>query len=378
MMPRALAAIVVIAIGVSCLQVVQPGEVAVLERLGYAPYDEKTGELKQEAILQPGLHFTLPWPMDELVRIPTQQLQLTDVGTELHAPKEWGKNIDFQFWTFRAAKVEGEDNSDEFLTGDPGRQALETYVQVRWRVADPARFYTALSHSDFYEKDSESTKSLPIYEAMIQQCTNYAVTQTFATHALDHILITGREETENHCKQVLQSKLDALGSGIQVVNLTIKDLHPPYWRADRRNDPTAPEIWGMRVGRGPASAWEFVTTSRAIMNREVNKAEAEKAATISLAKGDAAAAIANAEAYRQAMISAARGDAGRLGEMLQYMPKNNRQMQIGLLEQQMMYKTMADVFGPVNKIIQDPKVPDVEIFQTTDNGVGPLRMPAGQ
>jgi len=54
-------------------------------------------------------------------------------------------------------------NEDEFITGDPGSpQMLETYVQVRWRVADPLRFYSSLSHSDFFEKSETVTRAVPI------------------------------------------------------------------------------------------------------------------------------------------------------------------------------------------------------------------------
>jgi regulator of protease activity HflC (stomatin/prohibitin superfamily) len=379
MMPRALAAIVVIAIGVSCIRVVQPGQVAVLERLGYAPFDEKTGQLMPGAVLKPGLHWTLPWPMDELVYIPTEQLQLTDVGAELHAPKEYGKAVDFQFWTVEQDKDPTQVSEDEFLTADPGRQILETYVQVRWRVADPVKFYSALSHSEFYEREKQSTKALPIFEAMIQQCTSYAVTQTFATHEMEHILITGREETEYHCKSILQQKLDKLGSGIEVVNLTIKDLHPPYWQADRPNDPTAPLIWGQRVARGPARAFEFVVTSRSIANQVINLATAQRDAMKELAVGDAKVTKADAEDYALKKIAAAEGEAARLGTALQYLPKEGREVELGLLEQQMMYKTMTDVFTPVNKIIVDPAMKDnLQIIQTTENGRGVMPMPAGQ
>ena len=83
MMPRALGALVVIGIVVSCLRVVRPGEVAVLERLGAK---EMSADGKQIALLQPGLHLLMPWPIDQLLRIPTQELQEADVGAELHAP----------------------------------------------------------------------------------------------------------------------------------------------------------------------------------------------------------------------------------------------------------------------------------------------------
>lgn len=376
MMPRALAAMAIIAIGVSCIRVVQPGEVAILERLGYAPIDETTNRLKPEAILGPGMHLTLPWPIDELVSVPTDNLQLTDVGAELHAPKEW-KNVDFQFWTIRATATDEEEEENQFLTGDPGRQMLETYVQVRWRVKDPALFYMALSHSEFYEKKAENTRVVPIYEAIIQHCTTYAVTRTFAIHSFEDILIKARGEAENHCKRILQEKLDSIGSGIDIVNCTIKDLHPPYWRAERE-DPTAPEIAGTRRSRGPAGAFEFVINARQYWEMQTRMAEAEKNARIVQAKGVADATIATAQADRQKRISQALSEVGQMRAMLESLPPESRNFDIGLMMQDMRYKAMLERINPANGAgppfyIVDPTV-DFNAWQTWEN-TGVVRPP---
>jgi regulator of protease activity HflC (stomatin/prohibitin superfamily) len=374
MMPRALLAMVIIAIGVSCIRVVPPGEVAILERLGYTPLEEGTNRVKPEGILGPGLHLCLPWPMDELVSVPTERLQLTDVGKELHAPESW-KNVDFQFWMIRAPKDPKDEEEDEFLTGDPGRQMLETYVQVRWRVKDPALFYNALSHSEFYEKKSDQTRVVPIYEAIVQQCTSYAVTRAFAVHALDDIMINNRIEVENHCKRILQDKLNDLQSGIEAVVVTIKDLHPPYWRPDL-DDPTAEEIAGQRKRRGPASAFEFVVTAQQYRDMIIREAEAQRDAKIALARGDAAATIANAEAYRSNRVATATGEAGRLAAMLKSIPPSQREWQIHLLQEQLKYKAMQDLYDPVSKIVVDPAVArDIQVWQTTENGLIPVRPP---
>jgi regulator of protease activity HflC (stomatin/prohibitin superfamily) len=387
-MPRAIIAIILIAIFGSCIRVVRPGEVAILERLGYVPVEpnDPANRPTVSAILQPGMHLTFPWPIDTLVRIPRDQLQLTDVGTELHAPKEF-KSVDFQFWTIREDKPEGEAN-DEFVTGDPGSpQLLETYIQVRWRVKDPGLFYNALSHSDFYEKSAESTKALPIYEAIIQQCTDYAVTKAFATHSLDHIMIENRPEVELHCQKILQEKLDSLirtpagtpaGCGIEVVYLTIKDLHPPFWKPERE-DPTAPEIAGIKRFRGPAAAFEFVVTMSEFYHMAIARQEAENVAKLNIAKGDAAVDIARAQSYSQDLIARAEADAGRFVNMTHFLSSQtsnprDRVFQLDLLEQQLKYNALNGLYDPVNKVVVDPRI-HVNIWQNTPNGAIPFRPP---
>src|SRR5262249_18711230 len=117
MMPRVLLSLVVLAILISCIRVVRPGAVAGLERLGQA---QGYPDLKamDAALLHPGLHFTLPWPIDELVTIPVSRLQSTTVGSELHGTTGGpdGK-VDFQFWRFRMGAVEENEEETEFITG---------------------------------------------------------------------------------------------------------------------------------------------------------------------------------------------------------------------------------------------------------------------
>ncbi|HEY4329227.1 MAG TPA: SPFH domain-containing protein, partial [Phycisphaerae bacterium] len=363
LMPRSLLAILVIAIGCSCIRVVDPGEVAVLERLGYAPTDGK-GHLLETGILQPGMHITFPWPIDELVRIPTQQLQVTQVGTELHASPAW-KGIDFQFWTVRNSN-EDKDTNDLFVTGDKGAgQLLETFVEVRWHVTDPATFYNAMSHSEYFDRSSTETKTLPIYEAIIQECTSFAVTRTFAIHSLEQIMVGDRREVEQHCREILQEKIDSMGKaiglagcGIHIEYLTIKDLHPPYWHADRYA-PGEPRVGGRinfvanqegkkqitieadgtnsNIERGPASAFEFVVSMREFHETLIDLARAESTAEILDAQGFANSTKKRAEAYALDKVARAHGDADRLVEMtkgMEGMKPEERNYELGLLEQQ--------------------------------------------
>jgi regulator of protease activity HflC (stomatin/prohibitin superfamily) len=405
LMPRVIVATILIAIGVSCIRVVQPGQVAVLERLGYAATDPK-GHLLPQAILKPGMHLTLPWPMDKLVYIPTEQLQLTNVGTELHTPKEW-KGIDFQFWMVRDDSNENADVEDLFLTGDKSTsgdesapQILETYVQVRWRVTKPEQFYSTISHSEFYDKSSATTKTLPIYEAIVQQCTSFAVTRAFAIHTLEQVMIGDRREVEEHCRDILQQKLDSLGqaigltdSGIQVEHLTIKDLHPPYFRPDRY-DPSEPRVGGditftdkgieirenqrSRMKRGPASAFEFANSMREFQQQLISLANADAAVQIKGAEMFAEGEKRRAEADRLDKVARAHGDADRLVKMTENMDPQEQKYQLGLMEQQLLYRTLKDLvespgrtFDQINKFIVDPAVKDVEVYQSTDKGLVP-------
>ncbi|HVT79727.1 MAG TPA: SPFH domain-containing protein [Phycisphaerae bacterium] len=408
MMPRALLAMLIIAIAASCFRVVPPGKVAVLEHLGAAPTvpipeQPNMSRLSKDAILQPGLHFCWPWPIDNLVLIPNEQLQTTTVGTEVHNPKDWGKGVDFEFWTVRPNRQDDAkaDSEDLFVTGDRAPQILETYVQVQWRVERPELFYSLLSHSDFADvnQKTQETKLVPIYEAIIKQCTSFAVTRTFAIHELQQVMVMDRREVEEHCKDILQTKLNSLGkavglegSGITVDFLTIKDLHPPYWRADRASQGEMPlggqivltekgiqiqETGRSRLQRGPASAFENVVSMAEFKEALIAYAQGARTQQVLKAKGDADAEKLSAQAYSYDRIARAHGDADRLLKMTENLNVKEQGYQIRLMEQRLFYSTLSELLDPVNKVITDPEVREVQIWQATDKGVVPM-VPQGR
>ncbi len=378
LMPRVLAALVILAIGASCCRVVPAGRVGVLERLG-TPVGTFDGEGKAlPRMMRPGLHVSLPWPIDTMVLIPTEELQYTDVGEQLHTTNG-GENLDFQFWTIgNEVPRPGVEKEDEFVTGDTtpegtaSPQLLETYVGVWWRVADPVKFYNDLSHSDFYERAEKGTTALPIYAALVQQSAAYAVTKTFAIHPLEKLLITDRAETNEHCRQILQEKLDEAGSGIEIVDLTIKDLHPPFG-GGVQDDFRAPG--GKRLG--PAHAFENVVAMREYREMMIDKAKAIALGSTNRAKGDAASTISAAQAERAETIGAAQGEAARLTSMMEEIAKSPDAAGLTkLAELNTLNATMKEAISGPGKVLVDPSV-KVNVWETTKNGVTPVRA-AGQ
>lgn len=376
MMPRVLLALVVIAILVSCIRVVRPGEVAVLERLGSAQGYPDLAAM-DAALLQPGLHLTLPWPIDQLVTIPVSRLQTTAVGSELHGTTGGpGGKVDFQFWRFRMSNVQENEEENEFVTGDqsndrgvihPSPQMLETFVGIWWRVREPAKFYNSLSHSEFVDKSAGGeTRVLPIYEALIQQSAAYAVTKTFAIHTLDDIMTNGRTEVTQHCRKILQEKLDTAESGIEIVDLTIKDVHPPLG-TDETDDFREPD--GKR--RGPANAYENVVSKREFKEQIINLAQAEKVRDVNIAKGEGYTEVGRAKSYKIEQVAKAQGENERLMNMVagfEDKDASQREFLTGLARQQKLYQALKDVLPNVNKVIVGPDVTPPQIWQVPNNG----------
>jgi regulator of protease activity HflC (stomatin/prohibitin superfamily) len=377
MMPRAIVSLIAIGLLADCFRVVRPGEVAVLERLGWADIvKDANGKITvgTDSLLQPGLHVTFPWPIDNLVRIPTGELQSAHVGVEMHDMPGMDK-IPFEFWTAGPEPTTEQQVQTQFITGDPGSpQMLETFVAIYWRVDDPAKFYSHISHSDFFVKSGEGTQALPVYDELVRQCAYFAVTRAMATHTLDHILAgTGRLEVEQHCQKILQEKLDALDCGIVIEDLTIKDLHPP--RGHDVMDATAPD--GRRLG--PASQFEDVVSQRELKEMMVNRAQAAQVAVTTLAQGDAASEVSQAEGYQADRIGTAEAEAAQMTQTfsgMESLSPEQRRLLEKLAKTQTKYRSLQDVLAPVNKVVVDPRVGDVQLYQTSNNPFVPR--PPGQ
>lgn len=350
--PRVVISVLGLAVISSMVRVVRPGEVAIVERLGQA---------SDQAIdhpLESGLHFTAPWPIDELVRIPTQHVQKVTVGAEdapPQAPGE-GESLNYKFWAFKHVS-EGE-KEEEYITSD--RQLLGTVVSVWWRVKDPSKFYRNLSHSELFETrnagDQEETLVRPIYVGLIQAHAARAVTQTYAEHPLDGILATERELVQKHCWEMLQQSLDELHSGIEVLDLTIEDVHPPVGK--QVSVQTANGII-----YGPAAAYEGVVRSSEDRQRMIDQAVGDTVVKVNQARGNAARLLRGGEAYR---VQRSRGAAG----------ENARRMALAksfsddadLVRRWKIYKTMEEALNDVNKIVIGRGVSQPEIWQAGNNG----------
>jgi len=263
---------------------------------------------------------------------------------------------------------ETNDTSNQFITGDPrSPQILETYVAVLWRVSDPEKFYHGLSHSEFYEKSGDVTKAAkPIYVEIVQQCTSFAVARTYAVHTLDQIMVTDRRAIEGHCKALLQQQLDKAGTGITIVSLNITDLHPPLGGGDSPLDPARPEAGPI----GPAHAYENINNMMQMKELFVQNGNAQKDVAIWQARGIKATDINGAEAFRAERVANAKGEADRISTMISkfsILAPSEANFMLSLAKRRAMYNITKDASAPVNKVLIDPSVKDITIYEITPN-----------
>lgn len=196
----------------SCFVFVEPGEQVLLERFGRP--------VAGRAVLEAGGHLKLPWPVDQVYRYRTEQIQTLDVGfqpdeAELKNPP---KTI---LWTV------GHGKEDNFLvanreTAASGSAAAET------RKAPPVSLLTVnipvqyqvtnLTQWVYEHKDGSN---------LLHQLATREVTRYLVSSDLNDIMSRTRLETAEQLRERIQSAAAANKLGARIVFVGLQGIHPP-------------------------------------------------------------------------------------------------------------------------------------------------------
>ncbi len=358
LLPRIIIAFVLLVVLISTLHVVPVGEVAIREHLGVTTAAEINHPL------QPGLHFMWPWPIDRLEDIPTDRVKMVTVGTEQPHKSTLGPNA-FSFWTEHYSIPDRE-----LLTGDVNEkgksapQLMDGWFSAWWRVKDPSKFFRNVSNSRIVAVGGTTgtgTKKVwsSMYDALVQQLLLQAITNTFSQHSFHQIRAAETGLVARQIRNYMQHELDSMHTGIEVMELSIKDLHPP---AGQGSVMTAN---GKELG--PAAAYEEVVSARERKQMMIDTADAAATQAVLFAQGHAASVLADADAYAKDLVGVQQGKARALQLRSEAFAANE-----SAVSGWEFFQSLKDVFKRVNKVVLGPKVRAPQIWQITRQaGSGP-------
>ncbi len=148
--------------------------------------------------LEPGLYFKYPWPIDAVYRFNTRKINELSVGNAASAdtPLIWNQ--------------EHGDNR-MFISGD--NNLFLPYIKIYYRLRDPLSYYAS-----FKKGGAEKFLEYTAYQSLIH---------LFAGNALYDIALFKRKEWISLAHTAIQSDLDHYGTGLEIVDVCINDLHPP-------------------------------------------------------------------------------------------------------------------------------------------------------
>lgn len=230
--------------------IVPADEQAVVTRLGRV-VDPRVG---------PGIHVSLPWPLDRVFKLKVRQLQRQVIGG---APPD-------------SVLGRVEPRTAQFLTGD--QNIIYLRVAVQYSVSAPAEFL-------FTATDAPRT---------VEAAVESELSRRVANHTVDSVLTTDKVAIQEEVRGSAQRLIDAYGIGVVLASVSIESAVPPPEARDAFND---------------------VASARADSARIVNESQGYANDLIPKARGEANQMLQAAQAYRLKKINEARGDADRFTQV---------------------------------------------------------------
>jgi membrane protease subunit HflK len=254
--PR-LAVLAVLALGVwSSVYTVQPEGEAVVKRFGAVV-----------AIRQPGLHFKLPFGIDQAYFVPTARVLKEEFGFRTVSG---GDRTSYQ-------KSRAQQDESLMLTGD--LKVIDVEWVVQYRIRDANQWLHRVRDPAATIRD--------ICEAVMRRIVGNSLGSD--------VLTEKRVQVATQAKVELQEVLDSFGMGVQIGTIELQDVTPP---------------------ESVKPAFNEVNQAEQERERLINEAEKRRNQVVPRAEGQAKQLVAEAEGYAAERVNRARGETERFGAIL--------------------------------------------------------------
>lgn len=313
----------------SGFKTIKPDEAALVLRLG------KIRGVGEERILGPGLHWVLPYPIDEIVKIPVEKKVNLAINSfwyyqtdqELESPTKRRISPSEPLYPIRdgycitrsekqSADIAGVDGSDYNI--------VHSKWQLTYQIVEPESFFKNVYVEELkpgQDYFNVMTKSInPLLKAVFDD----AVVTAMVHYSIDEAL-SSQDRIPNHVKKLMQQKLEQqIESGIKVVQVRLIVIKPPR-QVDRafQDFVAASQKKEGDISKAKTYAGNTLNEAAGPVARELFDAlhdetisEQEKELLWSQAAGAAQAKIARARAYATKIIEDAEADAEYLKTIL--------------------------------------------------------------
>lgn len=276
--------------GLSGLKLIELGHRGVYERLG-APV----------AVLGPGLHVLLPWPLGRLRPVEYGTIHSVPVGVDQSASESSAEIGAEAVPPVSLNRLWESAHADQahYLVPSPGAQsfqsvATEIYVLYRVGLTDAAA------------KESIYTVANP--ESLIKSAASSLVLRYFNSRTLDEVIGARRENVSGMLQAELAAEPAIRQAGIEIVSVLIEEIHPPAGAASAYHAVQAAQV----------NAIASISNERGYARRRAGIAQQEAHQRIAAADARAAELThaADGEAYRFAADRRAYAD-GRQAFLLE-------------------------------------------------------------
>ena len=208
----------------------------------------------------PGLHFRLPYPIEE-VRLPKVTRQnIIEIGVRT---ADGARGLP-------AARDERAESL--MLTGD--ENIVDIDFVVFWRIKDAEKYLFNIQNPD----------------TTVKEVAESAMREVVGQSKIQPILTQERQKTEQAVQKLMQKTLDSYGAGIRIDQVQLQKVDPPAEVID---------------------AFRDVQAARADMERLQNEAYGYANKVVPEARGEAERILQAAEGYKQKVVNEATGQTSR-------------------------------------------------------------------
>jgi membrane protease subunit HflK len=322
--------ILILAFLASGFETVGSDEQAIVLRFG------KIRGVGENRLLDPGAHWILPYPIDEIIKIPvktkvnlainsfwyfqTRDDMLSEARPRVRPGMGLRPLLDGYCLTRSERDAEtpaGSDGSDYNI--------VHTKWQLTYQIDDPERFFRNIHVKDvtpgeiYFDVITGEQGVKPLMENLLED----AVVTAMVNYTIDEA-ISSRKKIPTHVASLVQEKLDEIESGIKVESVQLTNSEPPPHTRDAFEASTVASQTSQRV----------VTEAKTYATNTLNAAAGPVAERLYAALydesiddqerdrlwadlgGTARAKVADAQAYQTRVVETAKANADYLQRLL--------------------------------------------------------------
>jgi modulator of FtsH protease HflK len=262
----------------------------------------------------PGLHYALPWPIQQVYKLKVNQLRRTVIG---------GDSADIPLGRLQPA-------ASEFLSGD--QNLLNVRVVAQYSVSEPREYL-------FQSVDVDRVVSATVESELSRRLAHTSV---------DNIMTTDKVAIQNDVLESAQKSLQDYGVGVSLASINIESVAPPPDAAD---------------------AFRDVAGARADAIRFVNEAQGYANDLLPRAHGEAEQMEQTAQSYKGGKVNHALGDAARFDAVAAEYTKAPE-----VTSTRVYTEAMEQILPQMHKLIVDANGNfDLSIIGKDDNAPNPAK-----
>lgn len=216
---------------------------------------------------EPGLHFKLPYPIQQVVKVPANLTQKLQIG-----------------YREESGQIRTVEEEALMITGD--ENIVHADAVVEWKISDVRAYLYNIEDPERFLRNAASS----------------AIRSVIGSTKLDYAITDGKTVIQTEVKQKLEELMRQYDTGIFISDVKFQDIEPPEGEVQQ--------------------AFKEVTNAREEKNTKINQAQRYVNDRLPKARGEAQALIESAEAEKRSRILNAEGDVAKFNAIYAEYVKN--------------------------------------------------------